>query len=99
MNENESHLPLGLCKQAAMKLDAFISDVHEIMEDEEITDADRQDFRVMVDLANNIMAHLINTVNREVPEAEFLSEEVPMDDIDPYPEAEDDTDVLDMANE
>jgi hypothetical protein len=53
----------------------------------------------MVDLANNIMAHLINTVNREVPEAEFLSEEVPMDDIDPYPEAEDDTDVLDMANE
>ena len=33
-NEIEYKLPLGLCKQAVMKLDSFMTDINEIKEDE-----------------------------------------------------------------
>ena len=35
-------VPLGLCRHAVMKLDAFMADIHEIKEDEELSPEDRQ---------------------------------------------------------
>ena len=35
-------VPLGLCRHAVMKLDAFMADIHEIKEDEELSPEDRK---------------------------------------------------------
>lgn len=93
MDNIEYKLPLGLCKQAAMKLDSFISDVREIIEDEDIDQEDRQDFETMAEMAGTMLATIVNIVNKECEEAEFLGEKIPMDDIDSYPE-EPDTDIM-----
>lgn len=88
MNEQEYKLPLGLCKQAAMKLDSFISDVREISEDEDIDVEDKQDFETMAEMAGTMLATIVNIVNKECEESEFLGEKIPMDEIDAYPEPE-----------
>ena len=33
-------VPLGLCRHAVMKLDAFMADIHEIKEDEDLSSED-----------------------------------------------------------
>jgi hypothetical protein len=53
MNEQDGKIPLGLCKQAAMKLDAFISDVREISEDPDLESEDREDFETMLSKFNS----------------------------------------------
>ena len=97
--ENESRLPLGICKQAIMKLDSFITDVNEIAEDEEITQEDKEKFLYMSELAGNMMATIENMINREMDEADFIREEIGMDEIDEYPDNylsyKDDEDLLD----
>lgn len=97
--ENESRLPLGICKQAIMKLDSFITDVNEIAEDEEITQEDKEKFLYMSELAGNMMATIENMINREMDEADFIREEIGMDEINEYPDNylsyKDDEDLLD----
>lgn len=97
MDENDYKLPLGLCKQASMKLDAFITDLHEIVEDEDVDPGDRDLFNDMIEVANSIMANLINVVRKECDEEDFLSENVPMDAIGP--EFEEDVPEEDLASE
>ena len=94
MNERDYKLPLGLCKQAAMKLEAFISDVMEIKEDEDLEPEDRQDFETMAEIGCTMLATLINIVSKECEEEYFLGEKIPMDEIDPYPE--DEEDIMDI---
>ena len=97
--ENESRLPLGICKQAIMKLDSFMVDVNEIAEDEEISNEDKEKFLYMSELAGNMMATIENMINREMDEADFIREEIGMDEIDEYPDNylsyKDDEDLLD----
>ena len=97
-NQIEYKLPLGLCKQAVMKLDAFISDIREIVEDEDIEPEDREDFETMAEMAGTMLATIINIVNKECEEHVFLAEQIPMDDIDSYPE-EPETDIMDTEIE
>ena len=97
MNEQDGKLPLGLCKQAVMKLDAFITDVREIVEDPDLEVEDRQDFETMAEMASTMLATIINIVNKECEEHVFLGEKIPMDDIDEYPE--DNSDIMDMEIE
>lgn len=78
-------IPLALCKQASMKLDAFMADIHEIMEDEDLGQEHKQTFATMLELANTIMVNLVNTIREECDEEDFISEKVPMDEIDPWP--------------
>lgn len=96
MENTEFKLPLGLCKQAAMKLEAFIHDVMEIKEDPDLDAKDREDFETMAEMGTTMLATLINMVNSECAEHEFLGEKIPMDDIDPYPgdDVMDDTDII-----
>lgn len=73
---------LGLCRQAAMKLDAFMADIHEIKEDEELSPEDRQIFEQIAEISGEMMAAIVNMVTKEMGEEEFLSEDVVMDKID-----------------
>ena len=96
MNEQDNKIPLGLCKQAVMKLDSFISDVREIIEDPDLESEDRQDFETMADMAGTMLATIVNIVNKECEESVFLGEKIPMDGIDVYPdEVEEDLDLMD----
>ena len=100
MGEQDYKLPLGLCKQAVMKLDAFITDVREIVEDPDLEQEDRQDFETMAEMAGTMLATIVNIVNKECEEAVFLGEKIPMDDIDEYPEdPSDDADIMDTPIE
>lgn len=74
-------MPLGLCKQAAMKLDAFITDIHEIKEDEDLSPEDKQTFEQITEIAGSMLAAIVNMVTKEMGEEEFLSENVVMDEI------------------
>ena len=94
MDEKNYKLPLGLCKQAAMKLESFISDIMEIKEDEDLEIEDKQDFETMAEISCTMLATLINIVNKECEEAEFLGEKIPMDEIDRYPEPNEEFDIM-----
>lgn len=95
--DNEHGLPLGLCKQAAMKLDAFMSDIHEIAEDEDLSPEHKLLFTQIGEMSGNMLAAIINTVAQEMDETEFIAETIGMDEIPEYPE--DTTDLMDTEIE
>lgn len=84
--DNEYKIPLGLCKQAVMKLDSFMTDINEIREEEGLTAEDKQTFEQIAEITGTILAVIVNMVTREMGEEEFLSEDIAMDEIDQYPE-------------
>lgn len=81
-DDTKYRVPLGLCRQAVMKLDAFMVDIHEIKEDEELSPEDRQIFEQIAEISGEMMAAIVNMVTKEMGEEEFLSEDVVMDKID-----------------
>ena len=97
MGENESKLPLGLCKQITLKLESVISDLYEIREDEDVSAEDKEVFQQMTEIAGNMEAAMINIVNKELGEEEFMQETVPMAEIGEYPG--DEIDILDQSIE
>jgi len=77
-------LPLGICKQAALKLDSFLTDIAEIEEDDDL-DADiKNQFHVIRECANMILSSLLCIVQEEMDEDEFTREDVVMDDIEDH---------------
>lgn len=85
MPNEGSGLPLGILRQACMKLESFSTDIREILEQEELDPADKQDFETMVELSNRMLATIVNMVNKEMGEEEFLSEQPEMDVIGEWP--------------
>lgn len=86
--ENNHRLPLGLCKQAFMKLESFVADIHEILEDEDLTQEEKYEFIQMAEVGGLLGARLLNIVKKECNEEDFLNEDVTLDDIDLFPERE-----------
>lgn len=88
MNENQPNgkLPLGLCKQAFMKLDSFMTDIKEIREDEDLDPDTRNQFDQMAEITGTMMAVIVNIVGAELEEEKFLKETIPMDEIDQFPD-------------
>lgn len=85
MEEKDGKLPLGILRQAVMKLESFAGDIREAAEDEDIEPTDKENFEKMAEMAGIMMANIVNTVSRELGEEEFLQEEFDMDAIDEYP--------------
>lgn len=88
--ENKQTLPLGIMRQAIMKLDSFIADMHECIEDEDISEENRNSFRYIAEVAGNLQAGITNMAMQEVDEAEFLAEQIDPDEIEVYPGTESD---------
>lgn len=93
MDENTT-LPFGLCKQAVMKLDSFMSDVNEISEDEDLSPENKLMFKQIQEMAGNMLAAICNVISKEMGEEEFLAEIIDMDEIEVYPSA--DIDPIDV---
>lgn len=81
----ENKLPLGLCKQAVMKLDSALSDLAEIEQDPDITEEDREAFKEINASLEMIQAAIYVRVMDEMDEETFMSETIEMDKIDPWP--------------
>lgn len=94
---NDGKIPLGLCKQAVMKLESFMTDIQEIKEDPDVSSEDKENFEKMSEIAGFMAANIVNIISKECDETEFLNENVPMDEIDSYPG--DDIDILDIPAE
>ncbi|MCM1230770.1 MAG: hypothetical protein NC489_11605 [Ruminococcus flavefaciens] len=90
MDEKEYRLPLGLCKQAALKIEAFNADIHEILEEEGLSDEEREIFKQMAEYSSVFLAHIVNIVHEECGEEDFISETFPMDELGQYPGDEED---------
>ena len=84
----EHTINLGICRQAIMKLDSVNVDIHEMLEDDDIKPETRDTLEKMADIVCVLEATLTNMASEEIGEDEFLSEEMQMDEIDPYPVAE-----------
>lgn len=93
MDENTT-LPLGLCKQASMKLDSFMRDVNEISEDEDLSPENKMVFKEIREMAGNMLAAICNIISKEMNEDEFIAEIIDMDEIEVYPSA--DIDLIDI---
>lgn len=76
---NEGRLPLGIFKQAMMKLDSFHSDMYEIIEDEDINDEERKQCEVMAEIAYTMMSNISYIVSTEIDPDEFYDLKVEMD--------------------
>lgn len=86
----DGKIPLGLCKQAALKLESFITDICEIKEDPDLDPQDREDFEKMIEIAGTMEAVIVNIVSKECNEEDFMEEDISMDEIGTYPgDAED----------
>lgn len=95
MDSNEGRIPLGLFKQAYMKIESALMDFHEIKEDEDIDGDEKKIIDDMIECTEVMMAHIINIVSKEMGEEEFLNEHVPIDEIDQFPSSESD-DILEQ---
>lgn len=95
--DQEYKLPLGICKQIALKFESILVDLHDIMEDEDVSDDDKEIFQQMIDISGTMEATIINIVNKEIGEDEFMQEGIPMDEIGTYPG--DDVDIMDQTLE
>lgn len=84
--ETTGRIPIGLCKQAFMKLNSFMEDIQEIREDPGLTEDERYAFYNMSQTAGSMMAMLINFVKNEMDEYDFVNERIDMDNIDAFPE-------------
>lgn len=93
MNE-VSNLPLGLMKQAIMKLESAATDIYEIREDPSMNARDLEIMEQISDTLQIIVASIMTMATREIPEEEFTQEQVDMDPIDPYPDPTDDVNSL-----
>lgn len=85
---DENKLPLGLCKQAFMKLESFMNDLGEILEDEDVTGDDRYEFQQMSEIATIMGLRLLNIIKKEIGEEDFVQENIVMDEIDLFPSLE-----------
>lgn len=94
MDENTYKLPVGLCKQALLKFDSALNDLHEIAEDSDIDEEDRVLVNTLAEVTGNIMASITNMVMKEISEEDFIAENIDMDALDPYPD--NDVDILDQ---
>lgn len=103
MGENnevkDGKIPLGLCKQAVMKLDSFMSDCHEIMMDPDLDDEERKTFEMITETASLMTAHILSIVSKEMNEETFLGYNVPMDQIDEFGHSDIENDILDTEIE
>lgn len=88
--ETEHKLPLGLCKQAVLKLESALSDIHEIILDEDISAEQKEWFEVAAEYLGNITAVIYNQVEAEMGEDEFIAEIVEMDQLESWPGETDD---------
>lgn len=71
-----SKLPLGILRHCVAALDVAKSDIHEAIEDEDITEEDRQDFEYISNIIGDIMATIVNKTNQEIPEEDFMAEHI-----------------------
>lgn len=88
-NDKDYRLPLGLCKQAAMKLDSFMTDIREVMTDPDITDDEYHTFNYMCEMASGMTAAIVNIIRDEISEDDFNNMQVEIDEIDSYPDDRD----------
>ena len=88
-------LPLGICKQALMKLESAMQDFHEIAEDECLNDEQRLLFESLAEISGQMMASIVNFVQDEINEEDFINEHIDMDVLsEEYPA--DEENILDM---
>lgn len=89
-------LPLGLCKQAMLKIEAAMQDFNEIAEDENLNDEQRLLFESLSEISGQMMASIVNFVNDEISEEDFLNEHIDMDILtEDYPA--DENDIMDES--
>jgi hypothetical protein len=84
--ETENKLPVGICKQAVMKLESAMADINEIAEDEDIDENQKQLFSSLAESTGTMIACIVNEVSAEMGEEEFVNEQIDMDEIQPWPE-------------
>lgn len=90
-------VPLGIFKQAMMKIESAVLDLHEIKEDEELDPADKPMIEAMIETMSIISANIINIIKKEMDEDDFLAEDFAMDEIGTFPG--DEVDILDQSIE
>lgn len=82
---SDNRIPLGLLKQAVMKLDASLNDINEAKLDEDLDENEVHALEGCSEIIYQVMAVIVNIVNQEMEEDEFISEQIDMDEIDEYP--------------
>lgn len=81
----QDRLPLGVLKQAFMKMQSFVEDIHEAADDPDLTEDERYEFNQMGEVGTIIGMRILNIVQQDMSEEDFLNIEIPMDEIEEYP--------------
>lgn len=84
----DGKLPLGVLRQATLKLDSFISDMYEVIEDDDVSDEKKKQCEIMADIAYTMMANISYLVSNEIDSDEFFDIQMDMDSIEYMPEEE-----------
>lgn len=92
----KDRIPLGVLRQAVMKLDSAMGDIREAREDDDLDENEKYALEGSSELIGQVMAIIVNIVNQEMEEDDFIAEQIDMDDIDNYPGLESDEDLLDQ---
>ncbi|MBO4736171.1 MAG: hypothetical protein J5614_07225, partial [Paludibacteraceae bacterium] len=71
---DEHKFPLGIARQAIMKLDSLMIDLSEMSQEEGLDDTIVDALGTMVEMSAMMEASLLNMVSSEMGEEEFLGE-------------------------
>ena len=94
----EQGLPLGILRQAIMKMESAMTDLNEAKE--EVDDNGKELLNQVTETLGNMTACIVNIVSKEIDEESFLSETIEMDVIDQFPSNEESSgDLLDGVME
>ena len=78
-----------IAKHAVMKLDSLLTDLHELNEEETITESVKRQISELIYKTSMIEAVMVNLLRTkdDTDDNEFINESVEMDEIEPYPES------------
>lgn len=88
----ETNLPLPALKQAILKMESALLDIREIVEDENVTDEDREDFNELANYTSAMIAVMYNKVNDD---ENFINETIEMDKIGSWPGESESDNIMD----
>ena len=94
--EIQHKLPLGVLRQAIMKMESAMVDVLEAKEDDDLSDENKHVMEGIGEILGQCVAVIVNITNEEIGEEEFLREMIDMDEIDPFPGTEKNENIMEM---
>ena len=86
-------------KRSIVKLDSFLVDIHDMLDDDNNTESDRDDLNIIADIGTTVMDNMVNKVKCLYGDCDDLLNDTDSLEFDEYPELDSVVDIMDTTLE